>query len=513
MDPSCSPGRQSRTYNAFWMYEDIPEEYQYFGSSTVGGYSPADFCPIPIKYSSEEDKVNFAGHCSIKGSGEYGSQIEYSSEYVSPLSKNMIPVTGETLSDHSFCFLSSLTKNNLLISKVYSSVVRAVCYEIFCSSKSLTIKIHEDYIVCPKAGGKIIAEGYDGYFLCPDYNLMCSGTIICNDIFDCVDKKSETKESTYMSDEYVPKTSQNIEEANELDPDEDNNYELSEDGICPISCKQCKERNKCFKCRNGYALEAIISENKIICRNESELELEGFYIDENNIHYKCIDNCEICSNYTGCDKCLKGYVLSANECIQQDNLIKNCHEYDGNKTCIRCLKNFAFKEDDRNVCIRIENFVNYYSRDEGISYFPCDVEFPNCTKCYFNHEENITKCFLCDGDLVLINGEKEGKCYNKNIFVNDTKYVFINKTHIDFCEKVIPNCVECENSRKCKKCRDEYYFNNYDNICLYKENVTKNYPESNIKNETNHNIDNNNIIFLSIVNILKVQLLFLLLIL
>ena len=26
MEPSCSPGRQSRTYNAFWVYDDIPVE-------------------------------------------------------------------------------------------------------------------------------------------------------------------------------------------------------------------------------------------------------------------------------------------------------------------------------------------------------------------------------------------------------------------------------------------------------------------------------------------------------
>ena len=85
----------------------------------------------------------------------------------------------------------------------------------------LTVKILEDYIVCPREGGKIIVDGYDGYFLCPDYYLMCSGTVICNDIFDCVDKKSETKESSYLYD-YIPKTSQNIFESKDLDPDKDN---------------------------------------------------------------------------------------------------------------------------------------------------------------------------------------------------------------------------------------------------------------------------------------------------
>ena len=248
IDPSCSPGRQSRTYSAIWLYDEIPEEYQYFGNAENGGYAPADYCPVPTKHSEEEEKVNFAGQCSIKGSGEYGSKIKYSSEYISPLSKNMLAVTGETLSDHSFCFLSSLTKNTIQISNVYSSVIRAVCYEIFCSSKSLTVKIFDDYFVCPREGGKVVVDGYDGYILCPDYYLMCSGTVMCNDIFDCVDKQSETKEDSYLYD-YIPKTSQNIEESIDLSPDETNNYELDDDGICPKNCKHCKEPNKCKKCR------------------------------------------------------------------------------------------------------------------------------------------------------------------------------------------------------------------------------------------------------------------------
>ena len=508
MEPSCSPGRQSRTYSAFWMYDDIPSEYQYFGNDATGGYSPADYCPVPLKHSDEEEKVNFAGQCSIKGSGEYGSKIKYSSEFISGLSKNMIPVTGETLSNHSFCFLSSLTKNNLQISNVYSSVVRAVCYEIFCSSKSLTVKIHDDYIVCPREGGKIIADGYDGYFLCPDYNLMCTGTVICNDLFDCADKKSEIKEDSFIYD-YIPKTSQNIEEANELPPNDTANYELSEDGICPYLCQRCQEPNKCSKCLEPYVREGIISEDKIICSNESEL-VNGYYIDENNIYYKCIENCEICSNVVGCDKCLRGYAMFNNSCITQENIVKNCYEYDKNETCMKCIKDYAFKGDNKSECIRQEYFEGYYSMDEGISYYPCDKIQPNCSKCYYNSENNTVKCTLCKNESILVN-EEGGFCLNKSILENNTKYVFANKTHAEICSNVIPNCEECENIIKCKKCKEGYYFNNLDNICLFKENVTKNYPEVNNINKTdtqdNKNSDKNNF-FCCIFTIIIIQILF-----
>ena len=92
--------------------------------------------------------------------------------------------------------------------------------------------------------------------------------------------------------------------------------------------------------------------------------------------------------------------------------------------------------------------------------------------------------------------------------------MLVNKTHAEICEHVIPNCVECENIKKCKKCKEDYYFNNYDNECLLKENITKNYPEERKKNETkkpNKPQNGNMFISLSILNIIKIQILFLLL--
>ena len=270
IDPSCSSGRQSRTYHAWWLYENIPEEYQYFQNKKRGGWPSADYCPISLKYFSEEKITHYVGHCSTKGSGEYGSKIEYGYSYANYRyfkSEELYSITGETYSDHSFCFLSSLIKNNTQDIDYYSRTVRAICYEISCSQRSLTIKINDDYIVCPRSGGKIDAQGYKGFFLCPDYNLMCSGTILCNDMFDCVEKKSEIKEESYYYD-YEIKTSQNIEEAKMQDSDNINNYELSENGICPIFCTHCKENKKCIKCKDGYNLVGSNNEEKIICMSE-----------------------------------------------------------------------------------------------------------------------------------------------------------------------------------------------------------------------------------------------------
>ena len=212
ISPSCSSGRQSRTYFAVFIYQSIPKHYQYYWNPSYGGFEAADYCPVSREF--EADDRYYVGHCSNKGNGKYGDEIQYfvNNSYKFYKNEDLEEITGETYSDHSFCFLSSLIKKSQPNFEIYSNVFRAVCYEIFCSPKSLTVKIHDNYIVCPRSGGKIQIDEYEGYFLCPDYNLMCSGTILCNDMFDCVEKKSEIKSDTFIYD-YKIDTTQNIERA------------------------------------------------------------------------------------------------------------------------------------------------------------------------------------------------------------------------------------------------------------------------------------------------------------
>ena len=99
-------------------------------------------------------------------------------------------------------------------------------------------------------GGKVnISREFKGHIYCPDYNLICTGTIMCNDMIDCIRKKSLIKENTYTYD-YTIETSQI--------PSQLNNspvligYEESNDGICKINCSQCYFNKTCYQCRDGY---------------------------------------------------------------------------------------------------------------------------------------------------------------------------------------------------------------------------------------------------------------------
>ena len=57
IDPSCSSGRQSRTYNAWFVYSYLPNnypQYVYFRNNTYGGFGPANFCPVGRIFSRKK---------------------------------------------------------------------------------------------------------------------------------------------------------------------------------------------------------------------------------------------------------------------------------------------------------------------------------------------------------------------------------------------------------------------------------------------------------------------------
>ena len=253
LDSSCSSGRQSRGYHGFIYYEDdIPNEYQYF-SKKYGGLDVADYCPVTVDYYEEQKNIYYIGHCSEIGGKNYGSVIPYKdlkNNVVTYESGFLSSITGEFHSDNSFCVLSSLISKKIDNYKLYSNTLRAVCYKMHCSDRSLTIQINNTFLVCPREGGKIANPNFDGYLLCPDYNLICSGTVLCNDMFDCVEKKSLLKNVEY---DYITKTSQDYDSIIDEKISE-NAYELSNNGKCPKFCSQCNEKGECLiavKCIAG----------------------------------------------------------------------------------------------------------------------------------------------------------------------------------------------------------------------------------------------------------------------
>ena len=180
-EPSCSSGRLSKTVYKLHPIdtsnEDSEEVYEFFLNGYAGPKA-TNYCPIAEFYTPQDDSQNkyFTGSCSDPSTL---IDINYKEE----------------LGNNSFCFLSSLVEKNTVIPEV-----KAVCYKMSCEGGILTIKIGNRYILCPLQGGKIVVEGFDGYFLCPDYLLMCRGTVLCNNLLDCIEKKSGTKSDNDFND-------------------------------------------------------------------------------------------------------------------------------------------------------------------------------------------------------------------------------------------------------------------------------------------------------------------------
>jgi len=490
IDPSCSSGRQGKTYNWLSFDPSVPSYYNYLDEFI--GLPMADYCPVSRSKSSEISKNYLAGHCSELGKGaNYGDQVYYYMEidgkdqYVHFDNSKYENITGEIYSDISFCYLSSLIKKSESLSETFSTMVRAICFQTFCSSKSLTVKIFNDYIVCPRNGGKIEVDNYDGYLLCPDYNLICSGTVLCNNALECIDKKSEIKEESYYYD-YNIATSQDIEFADICIEDNEYNYELSDDGKCPKYCKICNENRKCLKCKENYVFVGSQKKEEILCKLESELT-KGYYKVEDNLYFECINNCLECSDGNSCEECKNGFDLNNNLCVSK---ILNCEVFKNSKECQKCIENYAFKGDARNECLSKDNFnESFYTKDDGISYYPCSDADQYCLKCFFNKKSSLSNCYECIDQYAVL-ADSLSACVPAKDYQNNNDFFFVNYTYIEICSKLLTNCQTCNNSTYCNKCLSGHYFlNDKRDRCYYNDELK---PEDEIYKDGNNYYTCNN---------------------
>ena len=195
----CTPGRTHRAMCGLMTYPTaLNKYYRYFTDSRKGGdLTQVDYCPVAKTNSSISKTYFYQGHCS------YG-EIELFPENL-----------GYTLGNNSICLLSSLTPKDDENLKEYPSSFRALCYKVDCynnnGEKSVRIFIGNNVIVCPVSGGTQTLDGYNGYILCPDYNLICTGTKWCLDPITCIEQKSEPLNNSYIYD-YTSSTSQEYQD-------------------------------------------------------------------------------------------------------------------------------------------------------------------------------------------------------------------------------------------------------------------------------------------------------------
>ena len=433
--PTCSSGRQSRTY-CVKSTEDRPSD-EYIRSAGdlqgIWGRADADYCPVSDAY--KEDIVrHYVGNCNI-GNDNYGTNIMYDA---TGYDSSIFDVTvGQIYSNNSFCALSSLvhktndTKGNL---DKYKERIRPTCYPMFCSSTSLTVLIYQQYLVCPQEGGIMEISNYNGYIYCPDYNLICTGTEFCNNMFDCVDKKSTAKSDL----NYTINSRSDGSVIRGVDKDNEiktyryqivKGYELSDDdkAKCPKNCSQCIEKKKCFECKEGtfYNGTRENDENPIKCESEQPNTTLYHYLNENyiiantklSVFFNCMEGCRRCNDGDSCEVCDPRHYKNkiTNNC---DERIPHCLEYIESgpsvkieddeivyTECKQCDNNNSYYcrnikgQDDLKNCYLIEDLTQYYK--DSNCYVKCDERFQHCLKC------DSTRCSECKKGYYMKN---DGKC-------------------------------------------------------------------------------------------------------
>jgi len=163
----CSSSHLSKGNCYITKYSSIKEKYRYFGDKHTGGFSHADYCPVSYAATTNNDYY-FPSNCR-NGKSVY---------------------EGEIINEDSLCFESSINNSDM----------KSVCYKMECdqNGKTFNIYIGKNIVTCP--GNETVLNNpseLNGKIKCPNYNLVCTSKVWCNDIFDCIVKNSEADLSTY----------------------------------------------------------------------------------------------------------------------------------------------------------------------------------------------------------------------------------------------------------------------------------------------------------------------------
>ena len=181
----CSPGMLDRGECYIGQYSSsIMYEYQYFGDTKIGGFEPADYCPVAMSFPSETGNYYLYSRCDDEAK------------------KNNLPEDiYQTFGDKSFCFQSSLMKSSAsqTTKNKYGDKLTARCLQINnCELNTLSYKVqigdNLDFI-CSNATSQLAYEvdGFEGILVCPPYWRICGGSELCNDPLECAKKEVITK--------------------------------------------------------------------------------------------------------------------------------------------------------------------------------------------------------------------------------------------------------------------------------------------------------------------------------
>jgi hypothetical protein len=181
--PMCFGSRTGKGMSSLQKQSAPLEQiYRYWTDPNEGGQQLADYCPVAASLTSKG--TWYGNHCNI-GKSSYPAGLF------------------ETIGPNSYCFISNLTADKDSTITSYKNIARTICHAVTCHSdtKSYTVTIGTSSATCPKEGGTVNVDGFNGSIICPDYNRICTKSMSCSDTLDCITKKSTPLENSM---DYTP---------------------------------------------------------------------------------------------------------------------------------------------------------------------------------------------------------------------------------------------------------------------------------------------------------------------
>lgn len=157
--------------------EVAPAEFTYISGES--GDPIVDYCPVATCHYTAQ---NMHSQSCVNGLSYYPSSL------------------GEEICPDCNCFQSSLTPVGDSASTAFKGNYFPICYKITCNytESYYIVSIGNSAVVCPKEGGSITVNGYDGQLECTDFNLMCTqenGS--CSDAIECALNNVTFREPVY----------------------------------------------------------------------------------------------------------------------------------------------------------------------------------------------------------------------------------------------------------------------------------------------------------------------------
>ena len=205
MGPRCT--NSHLFYGICYLIEHsyIPSKFQYFSSSNLGGFAPADYCPVGYSDNTDTDSQisSFYSASCVFGSKQF-SESRF----------------GETIGTNSICVKSSLVSNNYKEQlEEYTTTYRAICHKMKCdiTNKQTIFTIAGQTVTCSEGEGVLKnPTGFTGSFECPEFNMVCTSNNYCTDISSCIEKKSvlilssDSNTGTKIPEDDIKKSNSNV---------------------------------------------------------------------------------------------------------------------------------------------------------------------------------------------------------------------------------------------------------------------------------------------------------------